>query len=896
MGLRRDFPTDPHVVLDPDVRWYPGDDVLPQLRGMLLPPLVHSIRKGVKAWRDAGYEGASATTRALFHHWFTVEHLVESDDARAGRFRYFFCQREAVESAIWLYEVKKARDPYALLRYDESGVLSKGMFDEDWTRYVMKMATGSGKTKVMSLLIAWSYFHRLYEEGSDLSTNFLVVAPNIIVLDRLRMDFEGLRIFQSDPILPENGYEGQHWRDDFQPAVHIQDEIGPLSSSGNLFLTNFHRLLDNTKTPSVEDEDATDFLLGKRPPSGGARSGPDLGAALKELRDLLILNDEAHHIHDPSLAWFQSLREIAGQIRLHGGELSAQFDLTATPKHEGGAIFAQTISDYPLVEAIRQGVVKTPVLPDAASQAKLHEVQTTRFTDRYADYLRLGYLEWQKASDSLAGSGKKPVLFVMTDDTRNCDEVGEWLAGQYPEFRDAVLVIHTKNNGEISEASSGKTAEELEKLRRWSREIDSPASPFKAIVSVMVLREGWDVENVVAIVGLRPFQAKSKILPEQTLGRGLRRMFRGSPVTEKVSVVGTEAFIDFVESIKVEGVDLEYAPMGPKAPSLTPLLVEVDRENPSKDIEKLDIELPILAPRIHREYKGLDDISVENLPAGSLAVKPFTEDQQREIVFVDLDSDEESHRTFLESSGPPSHQAAIGFFTRQLMKELRLVGGQDILFGKIKEFVRDRLFEKPVDLDDPNIIRNLSEVEARRLIVETFKQAVNTLTVRDKGTTEVVRRIKMSRDTRPHVVDQQGYIVPKKSILNRIVGDSHLELQFAAFLETCDDIVSYVKNVPATHFQIEYQRADGAISNYIPDFVVRETETDYCIVETKGREDLDDPPKWERLKQWCKDATLRDAPRRYYPLFVREDAVVKYQPRTFKELRRTCEEIGTEGP
>ena len=95
-----------------------------------------------------------------------------------------------------------------------------------------------------------------------------------------------------------------------------------------------------------------------------------------------------------------------------------------------------------------------------------------------------------------------------------------------------------------------------------SREIDDPANPYKAIVSVMVLREGWDVQNVVSIVGLRPYKAKSQILPEQTLGRGLRRMFRGQDVREKVSVIGTEAFIDFVEQIKVEGVELEYAQMG----------------------------------------------------------------------------------------------------------------------------------------------------------------------------------------------------------------------------------------------------------------------------------------------------------------------------------------------
>ena len=192
--------------------------------------------------------------------------------------------------------------------------------------------------------------------------------------------------------------------------------------------------------------------------------------------------------------------------------------------------------------------------------------------------------------------------------------MAEYLENCYAEFRDAVLVIHTKNNGEISEASSGKSKEELDRLRKLSREIDQAENPYKAIVSVMVLREGWDVQNVVAIVGLRPFKAKSQILPEQTLGRGLRRMFRGEPVQEKVSVIGTEAFIDFVESIKVEGVELEYAEMGERTRQKSPLVVEVDRENKKKDVQALDIELPVLAPRIYREYKNLNALDLSAVP------------------------------------------------------------------------------------------------------------------------------------------------------------------------------------------------------------------------------------------------------------------------------------------
>ena len=594
MALHPDFPTDPYAILNPNIRWYPGDDMLGQMGyAMLLPPLVYKVRKAVAAWRESGYTGASPTTITLLSYWFKTEHLMPQADGTVQPFQWYFAQREAVESAIWLYEIDRARDPYALMKFDGSGRVSKGMFPEDWTRYVLKLATGAGKTKVMSLLMAWSYFHKLYEPDSDLSTNFLLIAPNIIVLDRLRTDFDGGRIFYEDPILPPNGHDGQNWQDDCQLTVHIQDEIGLVAPQGNLFLTNIHRVYETGGEPRFEDADTSGYFLGKKPVGKTTDSQVDLGVIVREVPDLVVFNDEAHHLHDEKSAWFKSIEDISLRLRQKGSQVSAQFDLSATPKHNNGAIFVQTVSDYPLVEAIRQGVVKTPVLPDGPSRAKLQEKKSAKFAEQYEDYLHLGYLEWRKVYEELQPTGKKSILFVMTDDTRNCDEVAEYLGSRYPELKDAVLVIHTKNNGEIPEASTGKSKGELDKLREASKNVDDPASPYKAIVSVMVLREGWDVQNVVAIVGLRPYTSKARILPEQTLGRGLRRMFRGQPVQEKVSVIGTDAFMDFVESIKVEGVELEYQPMGERTGPKSPIVVEVDQENKSKDIDKLDMGLSL---------------------------------------------------------------------------------------------------------------------------------------------------------------------------------------------------------------------------------------------------------------------------------------------------------------
>ena len=472
----------------------------------------------------------------------------------------------------------------------------------------------------------------------------------------------------------------------------------------------------------------------------------------------------------------------------------------------------------------------------------------------------------------MAKMEKKAVLFVMTDDTRNCDEVAEFLEAKYPELQNSVLVIHTKNNGEISESASGKSKDELDKLRKESREIDSWDNKNKAVVSVMVLREGWDVQNVTTIVGLRPYTSKARILPEQTLGRGLRRMFRGQGIEEKVSVVGTQAFIDFVESIKSEGVDLEYRPMGDRTPGAGPMVIEVDRENKAKDLEKLDIELPRLTARIEREYKNLDGLDPLTFGNKRLPVKNFTDAEQRDIVFTSLDTGDQSHVTRMDVGFNPTYQNVVGFFARSIMRDLRLVGGQDILFGKIKAFIQERLFDRTVDLEDLNILRNLSEIAATRTIFETFKQAINDLTVVDRGTTQVRDRIKMSQ-ARPYAVKQQGYVAAKKSIFNKVIGDSHFELEFAGFLDGCNDVVSFVKNDRQMNpsLFIEYQNADGSISNYFPDFIVKKSPKEVWIVETKGREDLDDPRKWERLKDWVADATARGEGVNYSAMFVREE-------------------------
>lgn len=869
MGLNKNFPRSPYSILHPSVRWFPGEDNFDP--NSLMPPLVPKIREEVYNWRESGYPNISDVSRSLLRHWFVNGH--------ESGFQYYFAQRESVESVIYLYEAIKIRHSSELLRFDSSGRLVESMFDEQWVRLVAKQATGTGKTKVLSLLIVWSYFHKQYVECSELSQNFLLLAPNTIVLDRLKADIEGLKVFRNDPALPPDNYEGRMWSSAFNPKVHIQDNVGSISKSGNIFLTNIQRFSNRTK--SSDSLSTIDYFLGEKPVAKTSDNKITVRDVVKNLDDIVVMNDEAHHIHDSSMAWFKTIESIHSNVK----SMPLQIDVTATPKNQRGEIFIQTVSDYPLVEAIEQDVVKKPILPDEASLGKLREHDSSKFSERWRDYIDLGVTVWQQDYEKhkKLEDGKKALLFIMVDDTKNCDDVRDYLETSFPILKNSTFVIHTNKEGDIDESSSSKSQEELRVLRDMANRVDSNDNNIKAIISVLMLKEGWDVRNVTTVIGLRPFSAKANILPEQALGRGLRKMYFGSGLQEELNVVGSEGFIEFVKSIKREGVILEERAMGKGAEPSGPTIIEIDK---SKDEAELDIEIPVLTNRIQRDYKNLDLLDPTKFEFKTVAVRQFTEEEQKNIVFRDIIHDEVKKEVRLSNDLVINGTSIVAFFTNSIMTELRLYGGKDILYGKVKQFIRDLLFGKTVNLEDPNIARNLSETNVRETIKRVFKEQINRLTVVDKGTTEVLSHIKISK-VKTFAVPRnlETFNNPQKSLFNKIVGDSHFELTFAGFLDATVDVKSFVKNFQKLNFQMTYQKHDGSIGSYFPDFTVKLKNGDFYVVETKGAEDLDDPRKIKRLKIWCEDASKAEG-KKWDCLYIRQEEWEKlgHTPNSFAEI------------
>jgi type III restriction enzyme len=456
--------------------------------------LVRAIRAQVDGWRRGGYAGVSETSRTLLMYWFQTEHLISDDDGNSILFRYHWAQREAIETIIYLYELRRIRSMAELMfEFGDETIadLALGIPPEEdrWPKNCAKIATGGGKTKVMSLAIVWSYYHSLYEPDSDLARHFVAIAPNLTVYERLKDDFENCAIFYHDPLLPEE------WKSDFQMQVVLQDEPGGAATQGTIYLTNIHRLYE-TRENGNDDEAGAASIFG--PPVKRAQA-LETGAALRGRITahprLMVLNDEAHHLHDPDLAWNRAIDALHSQSVGKGNSgVCLQLDFTATPKHNDGQLFRHIVCDFPLGEAVDAGIVKVPVLGESDELVERGDKRTPAH-ERYAMHLKLGYQRYQKTYEELS-QVRQPILFVMTEDANAANEIADYLdSDAFPLLKGRVLNIHTRLKGRIKtvrrggrefkefvESETGMKPDDLSALREMSRELDKKDSKFRCVV------------------------------------------------------------------------------------------------------------------------------------------------------------------------------------------------------------------------------------------------------------------------------------------------------------------------------------------------------------------------------------------------------------------------------
>jgi len=858
--------------------------------------IAQNLRAMVKEWRDNFYFGASDTSRHLLNHWFGRTHTIGTGES-SYEFRYYFCQREAIETLIYLKEVRKLECLSQIIAefggaYAETAALGVTEEEDAWSRYAFKMATGSGKTKVMSLAIVWSYFHSLRESDSPMARHFIVIAPNLTVFERLKEDFKpeegGPDIFDTDPLIPVE------WRGDWNLTTVLQDEVSGASTGGTLYLTNIHRLFDNSR--KRESGQIYDWMG----PSVSKAKALDTGDALRERitghSRVMVMNDEAHHVWDPDSAWNEAITYLHDTIRKRTqGGLVAQLDFSATPKDNKANYFKHIICDTPLGEAVDAGIVKTPIIGRAG---QLVEQATDNAAYRYEMHLKLGYERWLRSRDEWLKSGKKPLLFVMCEDTKSADEITARLHGDaiFKELNGRTINLHTNLKGKINKKTGFFDAnekdisdEDLKALRKLSRELDLGTSPYFCIVSVLMLREGWDVRNVTTIVPLRPLNAKSGILPEQTLGRGLRRMTPPGQANEIVAVIEHEAFARLYrdelaqEGLPIEMVDVENVPT-------TTVSIYPD---PKKDAVALGIAIPRLTAA-NQTLPVLGPISEVELQEAFKPYQPLpigvgergpneVQYEGRHLITGEVVEHMKVNLALLESG-----VGAISFYVQEVEYICKVKSTHQVLAPLLQKFFEEMLFGPGRSVFDSALVARLSNSDVREHVRAVFVPLVRRKTIQKQLRTLEATPVSVAswRPFQVTVSERRPVQPSERTVFNLVPCNRTLETAFVGLSGKASDVAAFAKNAGPQCLRIDYL-ADGVrLAFYTPDFFVRTDSGNYFLVETKGQVDKDVPLKARAAVEWCKVASTKQAKWDY--LYVPESVFQRFQGNTIAELSRMC--------
>lgn len=816
---------------------------------------VNNLRDEVRAWRDGGYQGDSLAmvTRRLLEWWFDRD-----EERKAEGKRFFFCQREAIETVIYLYEVKNRH------KMPETG---------DLLRYALKLATGTGKTMVMALLITWATLHKQKVSGSSLSANFLILAPNLTVRDRVS------GVPRGDGLEP-SGAENLYDAFNLVPPEY-QDEFHP-----NILVRNWQSIpLEASREDWIAEEDLAEE--GRFVPASvlwalQRRTKQDPNAPIRRLlggwRDLVIINDEAHHVYgekrvrkgeDPEhIKWSKIINRISKAARI-----SLVLDLSATPWYGSGSpkpegtLFEWLVSDFSVYDAFESGLVKVVRLPDPDEEGRIYinmwdDVKGAKTKEEYLSACKGAiasiYSGWKKDFDEWQStfefmrSGPAPVVLVVADRAERAQWLFEHLSRDYPLLRNvddddcrkwATIRIDSK----VFDAETGNEAVLREMVNTVGRK-GKLGEHVRCIVSVQMLTEGWDVKSVTHILGLRAFG--SPLLTEQVIGRGLRRTnydVLNQPLEERPE--GSEETVDAF-GIPFVGFPVEKR-RRPRAGEWghKPVWIEKD-----KGKEKYRLQIPCVrswAVGVTRPLAEVLDpqelpqlvISPKQTP-NQVKVKPVVGGKPEEIMTLDR----------FRSEFPLLRSKMI--FARELFEATNPSSIDDLLKGPTFEelfefasrYVDQRVSVIP-DSEKKDIgiyywsrqALNILETAIREAPIGT--SAIPILGKPETIDTELLRRFQWTG------IRADG----KKCHLNKVPCHSDLERAFADFLDGAKDVVRYVKN-ERLGFSITYYE-NNRPRQYFPDFVVVVHEAGgrevHWLAETKGELRDNTKLKREAAELWC---------------------------------------------
>lgn len=864
-----------YVVASPDSKAFDDPGIFVEI------PLVNQIRPRVKAWREAGYPGVTSITKRLLEHW--------RDPERDQRF--FFCQLEAVETLIWLTEAPPA---------ERVGIEIPGD-GGDFERQCCKMATGTGKTIVMAMTIAWHILNKVANpQDARFSKNVLVVAPGLTVKNRLAV---------LNPAGEGNYYEAF----DIVPSA-LLDKLW----QGRVLIRNWHALAWDS-----EEQIKKRRSVDKRGVKSDEAYTREVLGEMAGARNLLVINDEAHHAWRVNWeAEGKYLRQrdlkdsaeeatvwIGGLDRLHRSRgILKCYDFSATPFAPSGkksseeALFGWIVSDFGLNDAIESGLVKTPrvvVRDDAVPDAKTYK---SRLYHIYNDpevkddlnrraqpeeplpdlvlnaYYLLGY-DWRETYKAwkAAKLPTPPVMITVCNRTETAARVKHAFDTRrilIDELCDPERILHIDSKvleqAEAQEAVDSEqwpvdseeesdepllttlhkpltAAQQAELLRQTVDtvgKVGQPGEKIQKVISVGMLSEGWDAKTVTHIMGLRAFS--SQLLCEQVVGRGLRRMSYE---------VNPETGLFEAEYVNIFGVPFTFLPHegtedGPPPPPTPKTAVAPD---PAK--AEFEIRWPNVV-RIERVFQP-------TLALDWAKVRPLELDAAQTAQVAELAPILEGKPDVTKINRIELERLAREFRTQRIIFETardvfdqmkpNWRGSRELLLAQlvriVEQFIRsDRIVIKP-----PLFYRD----ELRRRLVITLNMSRVVQHVWEAIRQENTERLVPVFD-RDHPIRSTGEMRTwctgkpcertRKSHINVCVYDSTWEASDAFVLDNSDAVAAWVKN-DHIGFEVLYVHG-GVVRKYRPDFLVRLTNGEMLVLETKGQDTEQDKAKRRYLDEW----------------------------------------------
>lgn len=873
-----------------------------------------------EAWESGELlEQVTPTTQELLKFWFSEEYCsLRNRNFHAG-------QRQAILNIVYLHEVLKAKNVleyYERLMPDMMALADLATLKQQkyqMPKYAVKMATGTGKTWVMHALLIWQMLNARHEDvkSGRFTKNFLLVAPGLIVYDRLLDAFcgrlkegkEERDIQTNDFYMNQEVFIPVHYRQEVfsfiqNNVVTKEDGIGrKTTGDGLIALTNWH-LFENQMEDEVEEEEndvpaIINKLLPIRP---GKAAGNDLGMLdrrylrgseleyLAGLDDIMVINDEAHHIHElkrngeiEEVEWQKGLNVISE----NKGERFFQIDFSATPYDQRGSgkkvqkvYFPHIIVDFDLATAMRKGLVKTLLLDRRQELTELEHLdykavrddrnKVCDLSDGQRLMLRAGLAKLKKLETEFTAVDEKknPKMLVICEDTSVAPFVNQLML-EDGLSQDEVVTIDSNAKGEVSEEEWKLTKEKLFNIDKYKKP--------KVIISVLMLREGFDVNNICVIVPLRSSEAP--ILLEQIIGRGLRLMWREPeydsikaedrqrvlrlhtpPKTyiDMLSIIEHPAFIQFYEELLNAGLAIEDTGETGAGGSTGDLI----RVGLRDDYELFDFEWPMIVREAEEE---LEDVEIDINSLQSFTA--FSLDKLRQFLAQDGEtfiSQEAISKTQFGKYKVTANLFTAASYNEYLQKLLRTITlrfdrvtshrelpvpnlqiNEARTIAVVDRYIRTRLFGQPFNpfngsdwkillSKDAIVTKHIIEEMARAIfnlqsqIMTTDAQVVHTLF---SSVAEIKMRESFSIETHKTIYERQGFPSSRGG----------LEKAFIDFLDKDGEVERFLKISENMHpfAVIYYMRKDGLMATYHPDFIVA-TEQKVYLIETKGNDKIFD--------------------------------------------------------